>query len=63
MREKIMEYFLIKYLRTFPPISKNGNSAFGEFKRQMLMIPINLVGGKHTEDLVKKITKRWILTT
>lgn len=63
MRETIMEYLLKRYLRTFPPICKNGGGAFGEFRRMMLIIPINIVGGKQTEELVKKITKRWLLTT
>jgi hypothetical protein len=63
MRKTIMEYLLKRYLRTFPPIAKYGNGAFGEFRRMMLMIPINIVGGRQTEEMIRDITKRWLLTT
>lgn len=63
MRERIMERLLARYLRTFPPIDVNGNGAFAEFKRWMLLIPINIVGGKHTRELVEKISRKWVLTT
>jgi hypothetical protein len=63
MRKNIMEYLMIKYLRTFPPISKNGNNAFGNFKRAWLCFCINVVGGRRTEEMFREIANKWLLTT
>lgn len=63
MRKTIMEWLLVKYLRTFPPIAKNCNGTIGHLKRVMLMIPINIVGGRQTEEMIRDITRKWLLTT
>ena len=57
--EKIMKLTL-KYLKTFPPITKNGNNSWYEFKRMILTRRIvKLVGGDRTkyEEILKR-TKR-----
>ena len=48
-RKAILGKLLRLYLRTFPPISKNGNGFVGDIKRVLLIIPINIISKGNTE--------------
>lgn len=50
-----------KYLRTFPPISKNGNGKIGDIKRCLLMKRINFAtkgDPKMIEEALKLFEQR-----
>lgn len=56
-RERVIIKFIGLYLRTFPPISKNGNGMIGKIKRFLLVIPINIACGFDEQILVNAIKK------
>ena len=59
MRKTVLEYLMRAHLRTFPPITKNGNNKIGEIKRTIIALLMNVVGGKEVEMLVKEICTEW----
>lgn len=56
-REKILMWLLRCYLRTFPPISKNGNGIIGNFKRVILAVPITITVKGDFEKVSEVIKK------
>lgn len=64
-QEKRIVKLIQKYLRTFPPISKNGNGKIGDIKRCLLMIRINFITKgdlKMVEEALKRFEQRVGLT-
>lgn len=59
MRKRIIERLLQAHLRTFPPITKNGNNKFGDFKRTIIALCLNVIGGRNVEELAKEIVSEW----
>lgn len=57
-QEKRIVKLIQKYLRTFPPYSKNGNGKIGDIKRSLLMIPITFIT-KGDLKLVKEALDRF----
>ena len=59
MRKSILESLMRAHLRTFPPITKNGNGMIGDIKRTTIALLMNMVGGKNVRILVKEIVNEW----
>lgn len=59
MRKSILGKLTRAYLRTFPPIAKNGNNVVGDAKRAIIALLINAVGGKNSMSLVEEILTEW----
>lgn len=59
MRKTILSGLIRAYLRTFPPIAKNGNNAIGDVRRAIISLLINAVGGKNSMLLVEEILTEW----
>ena len=59
MQKTILDKLLRAYLRTFPPITKNGNNKIGDAKRTILALLINVVGGNNVETIANEILTEW----
>lgn len=55
MRKRIVESLFKKYLRTFPPISKNGNGILGDIRRVYLTVLINIISCGKSEQMLREI--------
>lgn len=62
MRKTITTKLLQLYLRSFPPITPNGNNLFGILKRNFLATMIDLINGGNEKALImaEKILDEWI---
>ena len=59
MQKVILSGLTRAYLRTFPPIAKNGNNTIGDVKRAIISLLINVVGGTNSMSLVEEILTEW----
>lgn len=59
MRKTILGNLTRAFLRTFPPINKNGNNVIGDVKRVIITMLMHIVGGKNMEMLIREIVTEW----
>ena len=57
-QKAILGKLLRCYLRTFPPISMNGNGFMGNLKRGLLIIPINIIS-KGNKKAIEETLSEW----
>lgn len=57
-RDDLLIMFTGMYLRTFPPINKNGNGIIAKFKRSLIMIPIHIIT-RGDYDMLEDVITRW----
>ena len=55
MRKKLIEKLTQMYIRTFPPLTPNGNNVIGNIKRTIIAWLMNAVGGRKTEKLLMEV--------
>ena len=55
MRKKLIAILSQMYLRTFPPLTPNGNNAIGDIKRTIIALLMNVVGGRKTEEILREV--------
>ena len=60
MRKKLITKLAMMYTRTFPPITPNGNNAFGNIKRAAIALLMSVVGGNKTEELIKEVLTEFV---
>ena len=55
MRKKLIAKLAQMYIRTFPPLTPNGNNVIGNIKRTIIAWLMNAVGGRKTEKLLMEV--------
>lgn len=54
MRKKLITKLSQMYIRTFPPLTPNGNNTIGNVKRTILAWLMSVVGGRKTEEILSE---------
>ena len=55
MRKKLIVKLSQMYIRTFPPLTPNGNNAIGNVKRMIIAWLMFVIGGRKTEELLREV--------
>lgn len=55
MRKKLITKLSQMYIRTFPPLTPNGNNVIGDIKRTIITLMMSAVGRGKTEELLIEV--------
>lgn len=55
MRKKLITKLSMMFIRTFPPLTPNGNNVIGDIKRTIIAWMMFVVGGRKTEELLREV--------
>ena len=55
MRKKLIAKLAQMFIRTFPPLTPNGNNVIGNIKRTIIAWMMYAVGGRKTEELLTEV--------
>lgn len=55
MRKKLINKLSQMFLRTFPPLTPNGNNVIGNVKRTIITLVMFVVGGRKTKEILKEV--------